>query len=182
MVLIPQHMSKAEEQVLVADMVRKVLAREMRTAAPRDDRALSDHAKALSRTHLGPLLGTPPEPAGVTWVTNQQQRWGSCTPSSRQIRLSHRLRSMPSWVVDYVIVHELAHLVEPNHSAAFWRLARSFPDADRAEGYLAGYLAGQQQGDTGARENEGPGENEGAGGKDRAGGNDGSGLEHDIDG
>lgn len=142
-VLIPLHMSKADERVFVADMVRKVLAREARTTAPAGDTELTERGRALARTYLAPLLDSVPEPAGLAWVLNQQQRWGSCTPSTRQIRLSHRLQAMPSWVVDYVIVHELAHLVEPNHSTAFWRLAQSFPQAEQAKGYLEGYLAGQ---------------------------------------
>ncbi len=62
------------------------------------------------------------------------------------IRLSHRLQAMPSWVVDYVLVHELAHLVEPSHSAAFWRLVDGYPHSERARGFLEGYLAGQQRG------------------------------------
>ena len=79
----------------------------------------------------------------MSWVTNQQQRWGSCTPSSRTIRLSHRLQSMPDWVVDYVLVHELAHLVEVTHSRRFWSLVEAYPAMERAQAYLQGYLAGQ---------------------------------------
>ncbi len=146
-VLIPQRMSKADERVFVADMVRKVLAREARTTAPRGDAELTERGRELAATYLQPLLCAPQEPAVLTWVTNQQQRWGSCTPSTREVRLSHRLQVMPSWVVDYVLVHELSHLVEPNHSAAFWRLADSFPRAEQAKGYLEGYLAGQRQPD-----------------------------------
>jgi predicted metal-dependent hydrolase len=79
------------------------------------------------------------------------------------IRLSHRLRPMPVWVLDYVLVHELAHLVEPTHSTAFWRLVARYPDAERAKGFLEGYLAGQ--GRPGADEDddvEGPGGDRGA--------------------
>jgi predicted metal-dependent hydrolase len=84
-----------------------------------------------------------PEPIAVSWVTNQQQRWGSCTPSTGLIRLSHRLQPMPVWVVDYVLLHELAHLVEPTHSERFWGLVSRYPSAEKAKGYLEGYLAGQ---------------------------------------
>lgn len=62
------------------------------------------------------------------------------------IRLSHRLQVMPSWVVDYVLVHELAHLAEPTHSSRFWRLVDRYPDAARARGYLEGYTAGIKDG------------------------------------
>ena len=145
-VLIPQRMTKADEKIFVGDMVRKVLDREARTAAPRGDEELLDRAVRLSDRHLAPALDHVPEPSAVSWVTNQQQRWGSCTPSTGVIRLSHRLQVMPVWVVDYVLVHELAHLVEPTHSNRFWRLVDRYPDAEKARGYLEGYTAGIKHG------------------------------------
>ena len=142
-VLIPQRMSKADEQTFVRDMVQKVLAREARSSAPQGDEALAFRAHQLAVTYLAPAVDQLPLPAGVFWVRNQQQRWGSCTPSTGLIRLSHRLQSMPAWVVDYVLLHELAHLVEPTHSKRFWRLVGRYPAADKAKGYLEGYVAGQ---------------------------------------
>jgi predicted metal-dependent hydrolase len=142
-VVIPQRMSRTEERSFVESMVAKVLAREARTAAPRGDAALRQRAADLATRYLTPATGTPPQPSDVRWVTNQQRRWGSCTPATGVIRLSHRLQAMPAWVVDYVLVHELAHLVEPTHSAAFWRLVAGYPEADRAKGFLEGYLQGQ---------------------------------------
>jgi predicted metal-dependent hydrolase len=142
-VLIPQRMSKAEERTFVRDMVQKVLAREARASAPRGDEALAARARELAATYLAPALDQVPEPTAVSWVTNQQQRWGSCTPSTGLIRLSHRLQPLPVWVVDYVLLHEIAHLVEPTHSDRFWRLVGRYPAAEKAKGYLEGYLAGQ---------------------------------------
>jgi predicted metal-dependent hydrolase len=142
-VLIPQRMSKADEQTFVRDMVQKVLAREARASAPPGDEALASRAHQLAATYLAPAVDQLPVPTGVFWVRNQQQRWGSCTPSTGLIRLSHRLQSMPAWVVDYVLVHELAHLVEPTHSNRFWRLVGRYPAAEKAKGYLEGYVAGQ---------------------------------------
>jgi predicted metal-dependent hydrolase len=77
----------------------------------------------------------------VRWVGNQQSRWGSCTPGDRTIRLSQRLQDMPAWVVDYVLLHELAHLLEPGHGPAFWALLRGYPQLERARGYLEGVAA-----------------------------------------
>jgi predicted metal-dependent hydrolase len=142
-VLIPQRMSKADEQTFVRDMVEKVLAREARSSAPRGDDGLASRARELAATYLAPTLDQVPEPTAVSWVTNQQQRWGSCTPSTGLIRLSHRLQPMPAWVVDYVLLHELVHLVEPTHSDRFWGLVGRYPAAEKAKGYLEGYLAGQ---------------------------------------
>jgi predicted metal-dependent hydrolase len=69
-------------------------------------------------------------------VDNQRQRWGSCTPQDGTIRISSRVQGYPGWVVDAVIVHELAHLVEANHSPAFHALADRFPRQERATGFL----------------------------------------------
>lgn len=144
-VLIPQRMTKADERVYVEDMVAKVLARESRTGAPRGDAALGRRADELSEQYLAPQLGYPPKPVSVSWVRNQNHRWGSCTPTAGTIRLSHRMQSMPAWVVDYVLLHELTHLVEAAHSRRFWQLVNVYPDADKAQGYLEGFQAGQSQ-------------------------------------
>ncbi|MFL6026743.1 MAG: M48 family metallopeptidase [Friedmanniella sp.] len=144
-VLIPERMSKADERRFVESMVQKVLAREAKVQPPRGDAALMARAAELAERHLDPFLEAPVRPSDVRWVSNQRHRWGSCTPSTGVIRLSDRLQAMPSWVVDYVLVHELAHLVEASHSAAFWRLVARYPDAERGKGYLEGYLAGQGQ-------------------------------------
>ena len=77
--------------------------------------------------------------------TTSSPRWGSCTPGDRTIRLSARLQGMPAWVVDYVLVHELAHLIEPGHDAAFWAWVDRYPQAERAKGYLLGWSAAAQR-------------------------------------
>ena len=77
----------------------------------------------------------------MRWVTNQSARWGSCTPGDRTIRLSDRLQQMPGWVVDYVLVHELAHLLESGHTPEFWAWVDRYPRAEKAKGYLEGYSA-----------------------------------------
>ena len=82
------------------------------------------------------------EPLSVRWVDNQRTRWGSCTPADRSIRLSRRLQGMPDWVVDYVLVHELAHLIEAGHNDRFWSWVGRYPHADRARAWLDGYSAG----------------------------------------
>jgi predicted metal-dependent hydrolase len=134
-VLLPARMSKAEEEHWVATMLARLAAKDSRRPAGDDE--LRRRALALSRRHLD---GTA-TPASVRWVTNQRGRWGSCTPADRTIRLSHRLRELPDWVVDYVLVHELAHLLVADHSAAFWALVGRYPLAERARGYLLGVAA-----------------------------------------
>lgn len=139
-ILIPQRFSRAQEQESVAEMVAKVQAKERDAAPPACDEALTVRAAELAEQWLAPRLGRAPEPSAVQWVINQNQRWGSCTPATGVIRLSHRMRTMPCWVVDYVLLHELAHLVEANHSSRFWTLLADYPRTEEAKGFLAGYV------------------------------------------
>jgi predicted metal-dependent hydrolase len=76
-----------------------------------------------------------PAPSRISW-RDMASRWGSCTPGTGEIRVATAVGTFPAWVLDYVIVHELAHLVEPNHSPRFWALVARYPRAERARGYL----------------------------------------------
>jgi predicted metal-dependent hydrolase len=110
------------------------LERSERRRRPSDD-ALLQRALGLNDRYLGGLA----DPVSVRWVSNQRSRWGSCTPGDRTIRLSERLQRMPAWVVDYVLVHELAHLLEPGHNEAFWGWVGHYPHTEKAKGYLLGW-------------------------------------------
>ena len=141
-VLIPARFTKAEERHWVAEMLERLQARDQRRSRGprRSDTALLARARHLSAT----VLGGRAEPTSVRWVSNMATRWGSCTPSDGSIRVSSRLREMPSWVLDYVLVHELVHLFEPGHGEEFWTSVRRFPRAERARGYLEGIAAAAQ--------------------------------------
>jgi predicted metal-dependent hydrolase len=134
-VLIPARFSRAEEDEWVATMLDR-LSRQDRRRRPSDD-ALARRATELSARYLGGCA----RPRSVSWVDNQSSRWGSCTPADASIRISSRVRGMPSWVLDYVLLHELAHLLEPRHGPAFWALLESYPRTERARGYLEGVSA-----------------------------------------
>ncbi|CAB4371619.1 MAG: DUF45 domain-containing protein [Actinobacteria bacterium] len=83
-----------------------------------------------------------PKAASVEWA-DQRSQWGSCTTTTGDIRISNRLAAYPPWVLDYVIVHELAHLVEANHSPAFNALVAKYPLAERARGFLMAISFGE---------------------------------------
>ena len=141
-VMIPARMTRAEEKEWVATMLGR-LERSERRRRP-SDATLMRRAKDLNTRYLdGDAL-----PLTVRWVDNQGSRWGSCTPADRAIRLSRRLQGMPSWVIDYVLVHELAHLIEIGHTARFWSLVDRYPKAERAKGFLEGVAAATQLGIT----------------------------------
>jgi predicted metal-dependent hydrolase len=137
-VLIPDRFSRAEETEWVERMLARLAAREERIR--RTDNELLTRARRLTHRYL-PDHASRVTPASVRWVTNQNGRWGSCTPDDRTIRISHRIQEMPDWVIDYVLLHELAHLVVPSHSARFWDLVNRYPRAERARGYLEGIAA-----------------------------------------
>jgi predicted metal-dependent hydrolase len=137
-VLIPDQFSRAEESEWVDKMLARLAAREQR--ARRTDSELSARAQRLIERFM-PEHARRATPASVRWVHNQNGRWGSCTPADRTIRISHRIQEMPDWVVDYVLLHELAHLVVPSHNARFWDLVGRYPKAERARGYLEGISA-----------------------------------------
>jgi predicted metal-dependent hydrolase len=137
-VLIPASLTRAEESEWVTTMVERIERSERRKRLSDDD--LLDRAHELNARYFGGMAA----PESVRWVDNQRSRWGSCTPSDRTIRLSARLQDMPRWVVDYVLVHELAHLLEPGHDANFWAWVDRYPNAERAKGYLTGWSAAAQ--------------------------------------
>lgn len=133
---VPAALRGDELDQWVTRMVERVTAKEKqrRSRTPRTDDTLAQRAAQLSERFLDGAA----RPASIRWVTNQSSRWGSCTPSTRTIRLSHRLQTMPDWVVDYVILHELAHLLESGHGPRFWALAGRHPRSERAQGFLEG--------------------------------------------
>lgn len=136
-VLVPARLPAQEEARLVADMVARVQRSAARRKAP-GDADLRVDAERLSQRYLGGLA----KPTSVRWVDNQRTRWGSCTPTRGTIRLSSRLVGMPAYVVDYVLLHELAHLLRPDHSPAFWDLLGGYPRLEEAKAYLDGVAFG----------------------------------------
>ena len=135
--------SDDELQPIIAKLRQRLERRQARTAPEMDDAALQRRAQELNRQYFDGALNWQ----SVAWVTNQEKsRWGSCTPATGTIRLSSRLAPMPAWVRDYVLVHELAHLVEANHGPHFWRLVNRYPRSERARGYLMA-LAGEDRED-----------------------------------
>lgn len=137
--MIPASMSLADEQRWVAEMVRRAERREDGRRIPLDQRATR-----LARRFDLPL------PSSIQWVDNQVSRWGSCSPLGGKVRLSLRLARYPGWVLDYVIVHELAHLAEPYHDQTFWSLVSRYPLTERARGYLM--AKGDEEDDQGQSE------------------------------
>jgi len=135
-VSVPAHLDRENRQKTVDWLVERLLTRQ-RPLSGLDDEGLLARAIELSDRYL---VGA--HPVSVRWVTNQSARWGSCSYYSGHIRVSHRLRVVPEWVLDSVLVHELAHLTHPDHSPAFHKLAGAYPRHEEAGVFLAGYGLG----------------------------------------
>lgn len=124
-VLVPAGLPTDEEARLVADLVARVRRRVDAGAVD-----LEAQARRLAAQYR------LPRPERIAWSDRQGQRWGSCSPADGAIRISTRLASLPTWVLDSVIVHELAHLAVPGHGPEFHELTSRYPLSERAKGYL----------------------------------------------
>jgi hypothetical protein len=141
-VVVPTHLRGAERDLLVESLARR-LARH-RPHLHASDAHLEERARVLGRRYLDGVA-----PASIRWSSSQNKRWGSCTIATREIRISERLRVAPPWVLDAVIVHELAHLIEPGHSARFRELESRYPRKVEADAFLEGYHLGMHMAPSG---------------------------------
>jgi hypothetical protein len=135
-VSLPAHLSEEAREKTIAWLVDRLVAKHPLRSAVGDGQLMTRAVALSDRYRIGA------RPTSVRWVTNQAARWGSCSYHSGEIRLSHRLRAVPEWVLDAVLVHELAHLVHPNHSPAFHELANGYARHHEAGLFLAGYGLG----------------------------------------
>ncbi|GAA5229786.1 M48 metallopeptidase family protein [Arthrobacter cryoconiti] len=138
-IAVPARLSLEDEQYWVPHMVSRLEVDQRTNAAgrrrtPASDDALMRRATFLSEQYLAGRAVAQ----SVRWVTNQKGRWGSCTHGRGTIRISHHVQGMPEWVLDYVLLHELAHLIHPNHGAGFWAELASYPHVERAKAFLDG--------------------------------------------
>jgi predicted metal-dependent hydrolase len=134
-VQIPARVRGRERRAFVDELVERLLTQRPQNAA--GDLALEERARTLAERYNDAVM-----PASVRWVNNQQARWASCSPASREIRVSSRLRQCPEWVIDAVLVHELAHLQEADHSVKFYEIANRHPRQNDSELYLDVYALG----------------------------------------
>ncbi len=141
-VVAPARMSKSLVSEYVDELVERIIQRDERAASLGD---LAARARELSLKYLErDVFQTHYVPVTIRWVTNQNTRWGSCTPRDGTIRLSHRLQKMPQYVIDSVILHELTHLLVAGHGPDFYAWLNRFPQLEQADAYLAGYVHAQQ--------------------------------------
>ena len=131
-VVVPERMSRSAREVFAEQLVEHLLQRTGRRHG--SDSGLEARAAVLADQFLDGV-----RPASIRWSSRQQRRWGSCSLHSREIRIASRLQTVPEWVLDGVIVHELAHLLEAGHTKCFYELANRYPRQLEAHAYLDGF-------------------------------------------
>jgi predicted metal-dependent hydrolase len=131
-VVVPERMSRAAREVFADQLVTHLLKRTGRRHA--SDAGLEARAGVLADEYLEGV-----RPSSIRWSSRQQRRWGSCSLHSREIRIAARLQTVPEWVLDGVIVHELTHLLEAGHTPRFYAIANRYPRQAEAHAYLDGF-------------------------------------------
>lgn len=136
-IVAPIRMSIKEIQIYAQELISQLDGHYEKLSS---NELLVQRAKFLVDTYLEiDVFSTHPVPVEITWVTNQNSRWGSCTPQDGRIRISHRLQGAPQYVIDAVLLHELIHLIVPDHSEKFYQHLSKFDDYKLAKEFLAGY-------------------------------------------
>ena len=145
-VAIPSRFTRTQEREWVRRMVTRLATQELRRRP--SDVTLQARAAELSRRYLAGRA----TPSSIGWSTQQGRRWGSCSLADGAIRISTRLQGMPGWVLDYVVLHELGHLLHGGHGPEFWQLLQAYPRTERARGFLDGVAFAGQMGIAGGDE------------------------------
>ncbi|VVB84907.1 Uncharacterised protein [uncultured archaeon] len=128
---LPLGIHREEERKIIEEMKGKIEKKRLRKQINKDDYLIKRFTDFNNKYFQGKLKVN-----SIRFVTNQERANGSCTPNRGTIRLSHRLLEMPEWVLDYVIMHEMTHLVHPNHSKEFWAKVGEYKYTERARGFL----------------------------------------------
>lgn len=137
---VPMNLSRKELDRHARAFRSRLLTRSSQAARSDDD--LLQRARELAAKYLDSAM----DPVSVTWSSQQLKRWGSTTSATGHIRLSARLKQMPEWIVDAVLVHELAHLLESDHGPAFQALVARYPKTKEADAFLEGVTWAEQYG------------------------------------
>lgn len=124
----------------VEEVVRRLAARvRRRVLAPGPSAAeLMQRAARLADRYVDGV-----RPTSITWSDRMQRSFGTCTPVDGTIRIARWAGTFPGYVLDDLLIHELAHLIEPGHGPRFQAIVARNPDHERAEAWMAGYAFGR---------------------------------------
>ncbi len=130
-IYLPAGMQGEEERKLIEKMKDRIERKKQKKQLNKDDFLIKRFNIFNNDYFQGKLIVN-----SIEFVTNQERVNGSCTPNKGTIRISHKLLDMPRWVLDYVIIHEMTHLLYPDHSKQFWKKVGEYKYTERARGFL----------------------------------------------
>jgi len=125
------------------ESIKKQIGKQRKQARGRTDADLQARAQHINQTYFNGRIRWE----AIRWVKPMKTQLGSCTnggSTDGHIRISEEIRDWPQWVVDYIIAHELAHRLHPDHSPAFWQtLEEAYPKSKQARGFVKGMMYAQ---------------------------------------
>jgi predicted metal-dependent hydrolase len=129
-IYLPGDISKEDEKEWIKKMLSRI-EKQQKQQELNTDTELFERAQYLNNKYFNGELVFE-----IKYVVNQKSKFGSCNPNTKTIRMSHHVAKMPRWVQDYMILHEMAHLLHPNHGKEFWKLVNRYRYTERAKGFL----------------------------------------------
>ncbi|MBM3690510.1 MAG: DUF45 domain-containing protein [Actinobacteria bacterium] len=130
---VPARMSRKEIDTHIIELTSRIISAEQVMG----DSELIDLSELLINQFLQPEFDQL-RPVSVTWSARQRELHGSCTSVDRTIRISKRIATAPPYVIEVVLLHELAHLLHHDHNNNFYQLVKRHPLYEQAEAFLAG--------------------------------------------
>ena len=138
----PLALSQEHLDKIISNFKLKFARQKLKTELDKEKNLL-DLARALNKEYFDNKLKIE----SIEYATNQNSRFGCCNYRTAKIRISHKIGRMPNWVRKYVLIHEMAHLIQPNHSRAFWDIVCRYKLTERARGYLMAASIGMKEGE-----------------------------------
>jgi len=130
----PLSLSQDKLDEIIGDFKLKFSRQKLKNELGKEKNLLN-LAKILNKQYFNNQLKIK----GIEYSINQNSRFGCCNYHTAKILISHKIGLMPKWVRKYVLVHEMAHLIEPNHGRVFWEIVGRYKLAERARGYLMAF-------------------------------------------
>jgi predicted metal-dependent hydrolase len=135
---VPSTITGAQEKEWIERMQKRLLA-----ALEEKKRETHEELHLLAADMNATYLEGKAAYSSIECSKRQKKIFGSCSVRSGRIRISSQVLRFPPWVIAYVVLHELAHLIYPDHSKKFWAIVQRYPLAEKARGFLLGYAYGR---------------------------------------